>query len=250
MSTAHTETQAPAPELDARSRRASFWANRLASLFALAPLGVWTVIHLWDNLAAFDGAEAWQKSVTGYATPVGVIAVSALVLVPLAWHGGWGVERVFAEKPNWPRYGYFANLRYVLQRLSAIGILAFLVAHVWLAFIEPRLVEHRPEPFADIAHEMHFHGPTLAVYVLGVLGVAYHLANGTQTFLMSWGVVGTRRALKKWTVWTFAFFLVLLAMGWASVWALWSAGAKVQLDENGKPIPTEAAPAPTATTTP
>lgn len=248
MSLAHSQTEvaaSPAPELDPRARRRSFWVNRLASLLALAPLGVWTVIHLWNNLAALEGPEAWQKAVTGHATSFGIVLVSLIVLVPLVWHAAWGVDRVFAEKPNYPRYSYFWNLRFVLQRISALGVLAFLVAHLWLAFLEPRLVEHRPEPFADIAHEMHFHGPTLVVYVLGVLGVTYHLANGAQTFLMSWGLVSTRRALKKWTAPTFALFAVLLAMGWGSIYALWSAGAKVQVDENGKPIPTEPA-APTA----
>ena len=44
---------------------------------------------------------------------------------------------------------------------------------------------------------MHHHVPTLVVYVLGVLGIAYHLANGLQTFAMGWGIVTSRRALKK-----------------------------------------------------
>ena len=42
----------------------------------------------------------------------------------------------------------------------------------------------------DIAHEMHHHLPTLVVYCLGVLGTAYHLANGLQTATMGWGGAG------------------------------------------------------------
>ena len=63
--------------------------------------------------------------------------------------------------------------------------------------LHPRLTTGRPEPFADIAHEMHHHVPTLVVYVLGTLGVAYHLANGLHTFAMGWGIVSSRRALKS-----------------------------------------------------
>ena len=90
--------------------------------------------------------------------------------------------------------------------------------------LEPRLVQHRAEPFADIAHQMRFHGPTLVVYLLGTLGVAYHLANGVQTFCMGWGVVSSRRALRRLEGVALALFLVLLAMSWGAVYALWSAG--------------------------
>ncbi|HEV3190531.1 MAG TPA: hypothetical protein VGY54_08550, partial [Polyangiaceae bacterium] len=78
--------------------------------------------------------------------------------------------------------------------------------------------------FADIAHEMHFHAPTLVVYLLGTLGVAYHLANGAQTFCLSWGIVSTRAALRRLEWIAILFFVVLLAMSWGAVYALWTAG--------------------------
>jgi succinate dehydrogenase / fumarate reductase, cytochrome b subunit len=112
----------------------------------------------------------------------------------------------------------------VLQRLSAIGLLLFLGAHLWLAMLHPRLTTGRPEPFSDISHEMHHHLPTLLVYTLGVLGIAYHLANGLQTFTMGWGIVTSRRALRKLDILVWVVFVGLLAMGWGSVYALWDAG--------------------------
>jgi len=60
--------------------------------------------------------------------------------------------------------------------------------------------------------------------VLGVLGVAYHLANGIQSFAMGWGLVSSRVALKRLEKVVILVFLVLLAMGWGSVYALYSAG--------------------------
>jgi len=65
---------------------------------------------------------------------------------------------------------------------------------------------------------------TLLVYVLGVLAVAYHLANGLQTFAMGQGVVASSGAVKRleWVV--YLVFILLLAMGWGSVYALWHAG--------------------------
>jgi succinate dehydrogenase / fumarate reductase cytochrome b subunit len=205
--------------------RSAFWRARLASLLAIVPLGVWTVAHVWNNLAAFRGAEAWQRAVTEYPHPVAEAFTGVVVLLPLALHTIWGIGRLASSRPNNLRYGFYGNLKYLLQRISAVGVLLFLGAHLWLAFLQPRVQEGHPEPFADIAQEMHFHTPTLVVYVLGTLGVSYHLANGLQTFCMGWGVVSSERALRRLEWLVLAFFLVFLAMSWAAVYALWAAGA-------------------------
>jgi succinate dehydrogenase / fumarate reductase cytochrome b subunit len=208
-----------------RTSRNVFLRDRLGSLLAVVPLAVWTVAHLWNNLAAFKGAAAWQSSVTEYGHPIAFFATLVVVLLPLVLHTVWGIARLASSKPNNVKYKFYGNLKYLLQRLSAIGVMLFLGAHIWLALLHPRLTTGKAEPFADIAHEMHHHGPTLAVYVLGTLGVAYHLANGLQAFTMSWGIVGSRRALKRLELWTILLFLVLLAMSWGVIYALWEAGA-------------------------
>jgi len=203
----------------------SFYRSRLASLLAIAPLGVWTVMHLWDNLSAFDGAGAWEARVTSSTHPFNQWVLAVLVLLPLLLHTVWGIVRLASSRPNNLRYGWYDNLKYLLQRLSALGLLAFLGAHLWLAWAQPRFVEGRPEPFQDIAHQMHHHGPTLVVYILGVLAVAYHLANGLQTFAMGQGLVASAAGLRRleWVV--YVVFAVLLALGWGGVYALWSAGS-------------------------
>ncbi len=203
----------------------SFVRARLGSILAVAPLGVWTFLHLWNNLAAFQGAAKWQAAVTEYPHPVAQVLTGLIVLLPLVLHTVWGVSRLFTARPNNTRYGFYANFKYALQRLSAIGVLFFIGAHLWLAMIEPRLTEGHGEEFSDIAHEMHFHGPTLVVYLLGTLGVSYHLANGLQSASMGWGLVVTRRALKKleWVV--IGIFCLLLAMSWGAIYALYQAGA-------------------------
>ncbi len=210
------------PETSAHRR--DFFQHKIASVLAIAPLGVWTVWHLWSNLAAFGGASAWEEAVTGTRHPVTTLATMVVVLLPLGIHTLWGLKRLTTSRPNNDRYTFFGNLRYLLQRLSAVGVLLFLGAHIFLAFIKPRFLEGRPEPFADIAHAMRFHGPTLVVYLLGTLGVAYHLANGLQSFAMGWGLATTSRALKRVEAATFAFFALLLAMSWGAIYALHQAG--------------------------
>ena len=220
MSTATTDAVS-------RPRRANFISERLGSALAIVPLGVWTLNHLWNNLAAFQGAEAWQTAVTEYPHPIAEGITFAVVLLPLVWHTLWGLGRTFQTKPNYPRYGYFANLKFIIQRLAGLGLVGFLGAHLWLAFLRPRIVEGRVEPFSDIAHEMHFHMPTLIVYLLGVLGIAYHLANGVHSAMMTWGAAVTRDALRKWELLAWSLFLLTLAMGWGAVYALYQAGAQL-----------------------
>jgi succinate dehydrogenase / fumarate reductase cytochrome b subunit len=202
----------------------SFLRSRLGSILAVAPLGVWTVIHLWNNLAVFQGGSAWQGAVTGHSGPVSLVVTSLVVLLPLAIHTGWGLARLFTARPNNPRYGFFSNLKYLLQRLSAVGVLGFLGAHLWLAFLEPRFVAHRAEPFSDIAAEMRHHTPTLVVYLLGTLGVSYHLANGLSGVAMGWGLVSTQAGLRRFDRAAMVFFVLLLAMSWGAIYGLWAAG--------------------------
>jgi succinate dehydrogenase / fumarate reductase cytochrome b subunit len=226
MSAAGTASREERAEERANKRRdaGAFVRDRMGSLLAVVPLGVWTVAHLWHNLSAFKGAAAWQADVTEYGHPIAFFASSLVALLPLGLHTVWGIGRLFSMRPNTVKYRFYGNLKYTLQRLSAVGILLFLGAHIWLAMLHPRITTGRPEPWADITHEMHHHMPTLAVYVLGTLGVAYHLANGLHTFTMGWGIVSSRRALRRLEVATVAFFLVLLGMSWGVIYALWDAG--------------------------
>src|SRR5579872_5440525 len=90
---------------------AGFLRARLGSLLAVAPLGVWTLVHLWNNLAAFRGGAEWQSAVTEYPHPLAQLATSIVVLVPLALHTVWGIGRLFTSRPNNIRYGYYANVK-------------------------------------------------------------------------------------------------------------------------------------------
>src|SRR4026208_1924635 len=107
----------PARQLDA-----GFVRSRMGSLLAALPLGIWTVNHLWNNLSAFKGAAAWQADVTEYAHPLAFFVSSLVALLPLGLHTVWGIGRLVSVRPNVGRYRYFGNVKYVIQRLSAIGL--------------------------------------------------------------------------------------------------------------------------------
>jgi len=201
-----------------------FILARLGSLFAFAPVGAWTVVHLWHQLAAYQSPQAWEQAVTGHVNGASTVLVFILVLGPLLWHTVWGIIRMFRSRPK-PLQSGFSNLRYVVQRISAVGLLLFLGAHLCLAWFEPRVRHGRQEPFAEISREMRFHGPTLMVYVLGVLGIAYHLANGLWSFMtMGWGITVSKSGIRWMERVSILFFLVLLVIGWAAIYGLYRGG--------------------------
>ena len=204
--------------------RPLLWA-RLGSFLSIAPLGVWTVAHLWNNLSAFSGKDAWEASVTRYSHPFSEVAAFVIVLVPLVLHTVWGIQRLGSSRPNNLRYGYYANFKYFMQRFTAIGMVFFLGAHLWLAFLHPRLVEGHSEAFEDISWMMHNHLPTLLVYLVGTFAVCYHLANGVQTFCWTWGIASGRKSMARLDRIALVAFVLLLAMSYGVIYAMWKAGA-------------------------
>lgn len=215
-----TSTQDPA----AAGSSSLLW-TRFASLISILPLGVWTVNHLWDNLAALSGARAWQVAVTQHDHPVAHGATVFIVLLPLVLHAIWGLQRLFSFRPNNIRYSNYTNLKYIVQRITAVGALGFLGAHIWLAMLRPRLLLGQAETFADISREMHHHMPTLVVYLLGTVAVCYHLANGISGFAWTWGLATGRKSLKMFDRLAIITFVILTAMSWTAIWALYRAGA-------------------------
>ena len=147
------------------------------------------------------------------------------MLLPLAIHGVWGIGRLATSRPNNVRYGYYANLKYLLQRLSAIGVLLFLGAHMWRALLHPRLVEGRAEAFADIAQEIHFNTPTLDRLRARDARRLVPPGERSPDVLHGLGHRHEPAGLRRLEGAALALFVLLLAMSWAAVYALWAAGA-------------------------
>ena len=73
---------------DAGTSSRVFLRARLGSALAIAPLGVWTFVHLWHNLAAFEGAAEWERAGGGRggaSQPQG----GSLKVVTTNMRGGW-----------------------------------------------------------------------------------------------------------------------------------------------------------------
>lgn len=66
------------------------------------------------------------------------------------------------------------------------------------------------------------------VYLLGVLGTTFHLANGVYTASFIHGLAASPRAQRRMQVVSVALFVVLLGVGWGAVAGVYVAGVLVR----------------------
>jgi len=149
--------------------------------------------------------------------------LALIVYIPLIFHSVYGAMITFEAQAQ-PNYHYFAHLLYWLQRLSGIGVLFFIIAHVWNAQLGPLMAdtwgthfEHLVEGFADPESGL----VTKTVYVLGVLGATFHFANGINTFSITWGIALTPRSQLRMRVISVITFLVLTVSSFYALAAIW-----------------------------
>jgi len=201
-----------------------FLLRRIQSLTGVVPVGLFLIYHLYLQLYLHYGAQIYNKEVNSfYESPLATWALVIVVYIPLLFHSLLGVLLVFENKVQ-PSYTYFSHLLYWLQRISGIGVLLFIIAHVWNAKLGPWIAgtwgthfEHLSSGFADPETGM----LTKTVYLLGVLGAVFHFANGLNTFCMTWGIALTQNSQKKVRYFSILVFILLTASAFYALAAIW-----------------------------
>lgn len=188
---------ASAIEPSARERRAFVW-KKLHSLTGVVPIGAFLVLHLWANAHALQGQGAFDAAMGGAAMHPHTLLFELLgVALPLAFHALYGLGVLWRGRPRLRGHRSARYSAYVLQRVTGLMVLAFVVYHVY----ELRLAPTAPAPadrFPGLC-ELFSSGvggvPVPAVlYLLALAAATYHLANGLRAFCASWGVTASRRA--------------------------------------------------------
>lgn len=192
-----------------------FYRRKLFSFFGLVPMAIYVLVHLAAHIRSLNGEAQWNERLHAWhANPFYWPVVLFFVYLPFIFHTMYGLVLTFRGRPN--GQPYFVNFKYLLQRITAIGLLLFLGAHIYKTRIEPA-TGGSPLEFSHMVEGMH-HPPTIIVYVLGVLAVAFHLANGLWLAGITWGVTLGRKSQKVWQVWTVAFFVIIAVMGGVAMW--------------------------------
>lgn len=187
--------------------RNDFLLRRLHSLTGLVPVGAYMVVHLATNATVIDGARSFQSRVDmihslGWFLP---FVEWTFIFLPLLFHAFFGVILIRSGQQNVSNYPYQGNVRYFLQRLTAWIALAFIFWHVFEmhGWIKPAAEQFGGARFRHLYATSSAAGviqssPVLEVfYLVGVLACVYHLANGTWTAGITWGLWSTAAAQRR-----------------------------------------------------
>ncbi len=192
-----------------------FILRRLHSLLGLLPVGAFVIFHLWENSQSRFGAEHYNRDVVGWLQQLNYLTLLEVFVIalPILFHALYGLVIVYTAKPEPLRYAYLHNRLYLLQRISGVGVLLFLLVHVgwtriwgiWEPAIKADMFGHMQ---ALLANPL-----LLSVYVIGLLLAVFHLCYGLWSMGLSWGVTTTPEAQARSFWLMMGLALLLAAMG-------------------------------------
>jgi succinate dehydrogenase / fumarate reductase, cytochrome b subunit len=193
------------------SANREFFNRRLHSLLGVIPVGLYLTMHLVVNHFATQGEEAYNSAV-GVMTslPFLIFLEIFVIYLPILYHAIYGLYIAFTAKSNVNKFGTFRNWMFVLQRITGVITLIFIVWHVW----ETRIAAaFGAEVDFDMMADIVSNPAMLWFYIICIVGAVFHFANGLWSFFVSWGITVTPRSQQISTYVTLAFFVVLSIIG-------------------------------------
>ncbi len=187
-----------AAHLDAQTRaqRRHFLMRRLHSLTGIVPVGLFLAEHLWTNSKAIQGQTCFANAVDDIVHLPFLPAIEIFgIFLPLAFHALYGVKLAFESKVNVGAYGYPRNWLFVLQRVTGILTLIFIIVHLKDFRIAKLFGQmQHGEFYGKLSEYLARSTPRALLYAVGVTASVFHFANGLRTFAFSWGVTVSARS--------------------------------------------------------
>ncbi|NIK11128.1 succinate dehydrogenase cytochrome b558 subunit [Alkalibacillus almallahensis] len=193
-----------------------FFNRRLHSFLGVFPIGLFLMQHLVVNHFATYSPEAFNNAAHFMENlPLRILLEFALIYIPLLFHAVYGIYIAFTAKSNLKRYGYFRNWMFMLQRVTGVLTLIFVVWHVW----ETRLAYaiYGTEINFDLMADILSSPFMFWFYIIGVISAVFHFANGLWSFCVTWGLTVTPKSQKFVTYVTLGVFVIFTYMGIASL---------------------------------
>lgn len=195
-----------------------FFIRKLHSLFGVIPIGLFLLEHLYTNSFANQGPESYNAKVEFLQSLSYVLYIEIfLIILPILFHGLYGLYVVYIAKNNVLQYNYYRNWAFYLQRVTAVVTLVFVLYHLWALRISSALYGTEVT-FASVAE--HLSNPWIfAFYVIGLLASTFHFANGLWAFLINWGIAVGVKAQQVFGWITGFIFVILSVMGLQALFA-------------------------------
>lgn len=196
--------------------RRQFALRRLHSLTGIVPIGLYVLFHLGVNAFAASGPESYNEIAEFLESLPYLLAIEIpFIWLPILYHAGYGIYIHATGRPNPFQYTYRSNWLYWLQRWSGVITLVFIGWHFWQTrlanYIYGTVIEF--QMMVDILSDPGW----VAFYVVGLIAVSYHLANGLRSFLLTWGAVVGQRARRRATVICAVFGILVLLFSLSTI---------------------------------
>lgn len=200
------------------NKERSFINRRLHSLLGVIPVGFFLIEHLYSNFTITKGIQEFIQQVEWlWSLPFLPILEILLIFLPLMYHAIYGLYIAFQAKNNVTQYGTFRNFMFMLQRVTGVITLIYVVWHVWQTRVQLLIYDFTSAELAEQT-ALILHNPVnLTLYIIGLIAAVFHFSNGMWSFCVSWGItVGPRAQMISTWVWGI-MFLVLSYMGITSL---------------------------------
>jgi succinate dehydrogenase / fumarate reductase cytochrome b subunit len=106
-----------------------------------------------------------------------------------------GVIIATTWQANAGRHGYAKNWMYLLQRVTGIALVFYILFHTWMTRFDTNYL-NSPSAYQFVRDQVS-HPGIFAFYVVGVLATCWHFGNGLFGFAIHWGLA-TGRNSQRW----------------------------------------------------
>ena len=193
--------------------------RRLHSLSGVFPVGLFLLPHLTTNSSIVwgrmlgkseygdAGVETFQHEVDFiHSLPALEIIEWTVLFGPIAFHAILGVIFARSGKVNVDRYGWNGSWRYAMQRMTGYLAIAFIFLHItslrfgWTYLgLMPKFDTHHAASSLAIHFQQGEVGLLLAAfYLVCVLAIVFHFANGLWSAAITWGLTVSRASQTRW----------------------------------------------------
>ncbi|MAD78409.1 MAG: succinate dehydrogenase [Planctomycetaceae bacterium] len=192
--------------------------RRLHSLSGIFPIGLFLIPHLTTNSSIVWGRLGYGGDVAGgvetFQHEVDFIhSLPALLLIevfglwlPLGFHAVLGVYFARTGRFNTNRYSYQSNWRYSWQRITGYIAFVFIFMHVaslrwgwsFWGLMPPFDPEHAASSTAIHFQDGAWGNFAAVFYLVCVLSIVFHFANGLWTAAITWGLTISATSQQRW----------------------------------------------------
>lgn len=202
----------------------SYYYRKLHSLLGVIPVGFFLIEHLLTNYSAFRGGaqghtEFLDKVMWINHLPFIFFLELFGIWLPILYHGVYGLYVAYQARNNVTNYGYLRNRMFMLQRVTGVITLIFIVWHVFSTRVQLALGNVELNQIGVLMNSIATKPVLFALYVIGILATVFHFCNGMWNFLVSWGItIGPRAQRISTYVWMVAF-VIISAVGVLAIYA-------------------------------